>query len=169
MAATTAAATSAVTATTAAVAATSSSLSKEQHDYTEVKQNYDNMFEEFETDILLSMEEMQKMGKTSDRMEERLNTIQNRSSTQSQRFRAVKEGYKSLGADLENRLKNIAKKREEEEKEEEEKRKKEAKEKEEEEQEEEKEKEMELQNALMSSLEGKANEIEETDRVTADE
>merc|ERR1712025_438825 len=110
MAATTAAATSAVTATTAAVAATSSSLSKEQHDYTEVKQNYDNMFEEFETDILLSMEEMQKMGKTSDRMEERLNTIQNRSSTQSQRFRAVKEGYKSLGADLENRLKNIAKK-----------------------------------------------------------
>ena len=61
-------------------------------------------------DILLSMEEMQKMGKTSGRMEERLNAIQSRSSNQSHRFRAVKESYKTLGLDLENRLKKMMEK-----------------------------------------------------------
>jgi len=125
--------------------ASAASLSKEQKDYKEVKTNYDNMFEEFETDILLSMEEMQKMGKTSDKMEERLNAVQSRSSNQSHRFRAVKESYKALGQDLENRLKKMMKKKEEE------------KEEKTEEVREEK-KEMELQNVLMSSLEGKMNE-----------
>merc|ERR1719334_1744052 len=127
-----------------------------RQDYSEVKTNYDNMFEEFETDILLSMEEMQKMGKTSGQMEDRLNAIQSRSSNQSHRFRAVKESYKALGSDLERRLKTMLDKRKETEKEEEEA--------------EEEEKDTssyegqsgtafsgdELQNALMSSLEGKA-------------
>merc|ERR1719334_2263459 len=86
-----------------------------RQDYSEVKTNYDNMFEEFETDILLSMEEMQKIGKTSGQMEDRLNAIQSRSSNQSHRFRAVKESYKALGLDLENRLKKMMEKRKEEE------------------------------------------------------
>lgn len=127
-----------------------------RQDYSEVKTNYDNMFEEFETDILLSMEEMQKMGKTSGQMEDRLNAIQSRSSNQSHRFRAVKESYKALGSDLERRLKTMLDKRKETEK------------AEEEAEEEEKDTSSyegqsgtafsgdELQNALMSSLEGKA-------------
>jgi len=127
-----------------------------REDYSEVKTNYDNMFEEFETDILLSMEEMQKMGKTSGQMEDRLNAIQSRSSNQSHRFRAVKESYKALGSDLERRLKTMLDKRKGTEKGEE--------------RAEEEEKDTssyegqngaaysgdELQNALMSSLEGKA-------------
>lgn len=127
-------------------------ISKERRDYVEIKGNYDNMFEEFETDILLSMEEMQRMGKMSDRMEERLNAVQSRSSNQSQRFRAVKESYKAIGLDLQDKLKKLNEKKREVG------------------QEEEKAStsaddgtllpsslESELQNALMSSLEGKPN------------
>jgi len=140
-------------------------VSRERNDYVEIKSNYDDMFEEFETDILLSMEEMQKMGQNSGHMESRLDAIQKRSSNQSQRFRAVKENYKALGKDLENRLKKMEEKKKEEERAEKEEAEKEA------EMAEEKETtneidfsssttplsfpENELQNALMSSLEGK--------------
>lgn len=140
-------------------------VSRERNDYVEIKSNYDDMFEEFETDILLSMEEMQKMGQNSGQMESRLDAIQKRSSNQSQRFRAVKENYKALGKDLENRLKKMVERKKEEEE------RAEKEEGQEEEMAEEKATanevdfsslttplsfpENELQNALMSSLEGK--------------
>merc|ERR1711990_768038 len=54
------------------------------------------------------------MGKQSDKMEARLDAIQNKRSNQSHRFRAVKESYKALGLDLENRLKRMVEKRKEE-------------------------------------------------------
>ena len=133
------------------------SIKQERSDYVEVKSNYDNMFEEFETDILLSMEEMQKMGQTSGRMEERLNAIQSKSSNQSHRFRAAKESYKALGKDLENRLKKMAEKKKEEEKEEE---KKEEARNTDETDSSSTFPENEMQNALMSSLEGAKTDAE---------